>query len=61
MKILILIDSSKKGLKVSDLELIGFLEGQGLKVSALAIGEKPENFSEKDQPSSLNYFFSMKI
>ena len=57
MKILALIDSSKEGLKISDLELIGFFEKQGLEISALALGERPDDFSEKDGPSTLKHFF----
>ena len=57
MKLLVVIDSSKQGLKVSDLELLGFFEQKGLCVSALAVGEKPENFSEEEVPFNLKHFF----
>lgn len=57
MQVLIVIDSSKEGLKVPDLELLGFFEEKAVEVSAFAVGEKPENFSEKDLPSRLKHFF----
>ena len=56
MNLLVIIDSSKEGLKVSDLELLGFLEEQGAKVSAFAVGEEPENF-EENRPLNLKHFF----
>ena len=44
MKILVIIESTAKGLRASDLNLLGFLEQQeSLEVSALAIGEKPDS------------------
>ena len=55
MKLLIIIDSSKEGLKKSDLELLGFFEEKGLPVSALALGEKPDDFS--NPPASLKHYF----
>ena len=58
MKILVVIDSTKEGLKLTDLELMGFFEEQkGVSLSALAIGEKPKAFSEEDGPSHLKHFF----
>ena len=57
MKILFVIDSSKNGLKASDLELLGFFKEQGFEVSAFAIGEQPSYFSKKEIPSCLNHFF----
>ncbi len=60
MKVLLIIDSSKEGLKTSDLELLGFLEEQGIEVSALAIGKEPDLFSEKEKPSNLKHFFFHK-
>ena len=42
MKILVVLNSSKSGLNLSDLKLLGFLEEQEFDVHALAIGEKPE-------------------
>ena len=65
MKLLILIDSSKEGLKPSDLDLLGFFEtsdscfeGEGsVQVSALALGERPDNFSEKNLPAGVRHFF----
>ena len=57
MKILVIIDSTKETLKTSDLDLLGFFEEQGAKVSAIALGEKPKNFEKKNLPSLLNHFF----
>ena len=58
MKVLVVIDSTKEGLKLADLELMGFFEEQkGVSLSALAIGEKPKAFSEEDGPFHLKHFF----
>ena len=57
MKILVIINSSKEGLKTSDLDLVGFFEEQGLSVSALAVGEKPDVFSQEQYPASLKSVF----
>ncbi|MCZ0933207.1 MAG: electron transfer flavoprotein subunit alpha/FixB family protein [Oligoflexia bacterium] len=47
MKLLVIIDSEKSGLKTSDLSLLGFFEQQeALELSAFALGEEPENLSE---------------
>lgn len=56
MKILVILDSTKEGLKNTDLDLIGFFEKQGLQVSALALGEKPEQFSKTVLPFCLKHF-----
>ena len=59
MKLLVIVDSEKSGLKVSDLSLLGFFEQQeALEVSAFALGEKPENLSEA--PSALKHAFFHK-
>lgn len=42
MKTLVVLNSSRSGLNLSDLKLMGFLEERGFDVHALAIGEKPE-------------------
>lgn len=42
MKALVVLNSSKSGLSLSDLKLLGFLEERGFDVCGLAIGEKPE-------------------
>lgn len=58
MKLLVVLDSSKSALKTSDLELLGFFEEQkNFSVSSIALGEKPENFSSENTPSSLKHFF----
>lgn len=57
MKLLVIIDSSKKSLKASDLALLGYFEEKGLNVSALALGEKPDDFSSENTPTSLKHFF----
>jgi len=57
MKVLVVADSSKNGLKTPDLELLGFFEEQGLEVSAFAIGEKPDYSSEQENPFRLKHFF----
>ena len=55
-KILIIIESQKSGLKTSDLDILGFFEKQdNVEVSALALGEKPEEL--KDQPLALKHAF----
>ena len=56
MKFLVIVDSLKEGLKISDMELLGFFEEQGLEVSAFAVGEEPENF-EENKPFNLKHFF----
>ena len=59
MKLLVIIDSDKSGLKSSDLNLLGFFEQkENLEVSALAIGEKPEKLSET--PAALKHVFFNK-
>ena len=58
--VLVLINSSKEGLKSSDLGLVGFFEEQGWRVSAFAIGERPETFSPKQYPSCLKHIFFHK-
>ena len=59
MKLLVIIHSEKSGLKVSDLNLLGFFEQkEGLEVSALALGEKPESLSET--PLALKHVFFHK-
>ena len=60
MKLLSIIDSSKEGFKNTDLELMGFFEAQGLNISSLAIGERPENWDKSKNPSSLKHFFFSK-
>ena len=56
MKLLVVIHSEKSGLKASDLNLLGFFEQQeDIEVSALALGEEPENLS--DTPLSLKHVF----
>jgi len=50
MKILVLVESSKEGLRVPDLELLGYLEEKGSDVSAVAFGEKA---NLKDWPLNL--------
>ena len=57
MKILVMIDGSKEGLKTSDLDLAGFFEEQAFNVSAFAVGEKPEIFSQENSPACLKHFF----
>lgn len=58
MNILIIINSSKQGLKTSDLNLLGFFEKQKLHVTGFAIGQKPDNFSKTNCPKNLkSYFF----
>ncbi len=57
MKTLVVMDSSKRGLKTSDLELLGYLEEKGFEVSALALGEEPENFKKDSLPLNLKSFF----
>ena len=42
MKILVVLNSSKAGLKSADLKLLGFFEEKGFDVQAMAIGQKPE-------------------
>lgn len=56
MNILLIINSSKEGLKSSDLDLLGFFEEQGFSVSALALGEKPDTFSQEQAPTCLKHF-----
>ena len=58
MKILVVVDSSKQGLKLPDLELLGYLEEKGYAVSALSLGEKPENFQKEKWPLQLKYFYT---
>ena len=59
MKLLVIIDSEKSGLKTSDLNLLGFFEKkESLKVSAFALGEEPENLS--NTPSALKQVFFHK-
>ena len=59
MKLLVIIDSEKSGLKSSDLNLLGFFEQkENLEVSAFALGEEPENLSET--PSALKTVFFHK-
>ena len=59
MKLLVIIDSEKSGLKISDLNLLGFFEQKGaLEVSAFALGEEPESLSET--PSALKHVFFHK-
>ena len=61
MNLLVLIDSAKEGFKASDLELIGFFESQdSLTVSALALGERPEDFSQENSPACMKHFFFHK-
>ena len=56
MKLLVVIHSEKSGLKASDLNLLGFFEQQeNMEVSALALGEEPENLSET--PLALKHVF----
>ena len=57
MKILVFIDSAKEGLRAADLDLLGFLEEQGIEAAAAAMGEKPENFDEGQIPDRLKYVF----
>ena len=59
MKLLVIIDSSREGLKNSDLELLGFFEKKGIDISALAVGEEPENFAD-NKPLNLKHFFFHK-
>lgn len=42
MKALVVLNSSKSGLSLSDLKLLGFFEERNFDVYGLAIGEKPE-------------------
>lgn len=56
-KVLVIVESSKEGLKLSDLELLSFLTEQNVEASALALGEKPEDFSEKEVSLGLKHFF----
>ena len=59
MKLLVIIDSEKSGLKTSDLNLLGFFEQQeNLEVSAFAIGEESEKLVES--PSALKHVFFHK-
>ena len=59
MKLLVIIDSEKSGLKASDLSLLGFFEQkEELEVSAFALGEEPENLSET--PINLKHVFFHK-
>jgi len=60
MKILVIVDSFKDGLKSSDLNLIGFFEQQQFDVQAFALGEKPENFSQLESPLALKKKFFHK-
>ena len=56
MKLLVIIDSEKSGLKSSDLNLLGFFEQkENLEVSAFALGEEPESLSET--ASALKHVF----
>jgi len=55
-KILVVIESHKKGLRLSDLNLLGYFENQErVEVFALAIGEKPDSL--QDIPLSLKHVF----
>ena len=63
MRILVVIESTKKGLRTSDLNLLGFFEQKDfLELSALALGEKPEGWSEEPEflaslPLALKHVF----
>ena len=56
MKVLVVIDSDKKGFRASDLNLLGFFEQQeSFQISGLALGEKPESLSAI--PKALKHVF----
>ena len=58
-KVLVVIESSKSGLKASDLNILGFFESQeNMEVSALALGEKPDSLEEA--PLALKHAFFNK-
>ena len=60
MKLLVVINSEKSGLKLSDLNLLAYFEQkENLEVSALALGEEPEKLSE-ETPSALKHVFFHK-
>ena len=59
MKLLVIIDSEKSGLKTSDLNLLGFFEQkESLEVSAFSVGEEPEKLLES--PLALKHVFFHK-
>ena len=55
MKTLLFIDSSKEGLKTSDIELLGFLESKGFDVDAVAVGQSPASLTKEQTPKSLKF------
>ena len=57
MKLLVFIESTKKGLNPSDMELLGFFESAGKNVIGVAVGEKPESFNESSTPLSIKHTF----
>ena len=58
MKLLVIIDSEKSGLKTSDLNLLGFFEQQeNLEVSAFGLGEEPKKL---EAPTALKHVFFHK-